>query len=128
MSTRSTKVARLALVFMTVSLPGCRLLDVVFHPGGESVFRVRGRLIPSESAKDCVLELFESGSWTASQRRQIGPDFQQTFVIGPGFHKYYMVVTCEGPWLPHKTQEFELGGSRNFSDPIDLGTITLVKK
>ena len=124
----SQEITRCLTVLFVLFAEGCGPIESVFHPTAESGFRVRANIVEVGTTASCTLELYEPNDSKPWQSRRVGLKFQQTFIIAPGLHRYYMVIDCGVPWKPHRTQVYELGGTRHFSTPLDLGTIHFQKK
>ena len=104
---------------------GCARLN----PTAESFIRVSGAISGSDADQPaaCVLELITAGDGTVVRRFDVGLDFEKGFTAAPGFHSYYFNVQCPG-WAGVRSQTYELGGARNASVPLDLGTFRLQKR
>jgi hypothetical protein len=112
------------LLALSTSLAGCAFR----HPARESAFAVKGRILVDdrEVASDCSLDLYRLPEDHEIREVDIARDFQTSVVIAPGVHKYYMSVHCSGT-STYKTKTYELGSTRYWRDPIDLGEIHLTR-
>lgn len=116
-------IAALPLSF--ICFTGCALLQ----PVGDSAFRVRGKIVPVDGSQPnvCELQIVREQGERLAASRQVTATFLESFTLAPGFHRYYMLLRCEGYAGQHKTQSYELGGSRHHSPPLDLGLISIAK-
>lgn len=112
------------LLALSMSLAGCAFR----HPARESAFAVKGKILVDnrEAASDCSLHLYRLPEDREIREVDIPRDFQTSVVIAPGVHKYYMSVHCSGT-STYKTETYELGSTRYWRDPIDLGEIHLTR-
>jgi hypothetical protein len=117
------RLSRLLLALSTL-FAGCAFR----HPARESAFAVKGRILVDnrEAASDCSLHLYRLPQDREIREVDIPPDFQTSVIIVPGIHKYYMSIRCSGT-STYKTQTYELGSTRHWGDPIDLGEIHLTQ-
>ena len=98
------------------------------HPGSESAFAVRGKIVQANSVQgpsDCKLELYRSKDDRKLQEIAVEREFERSFVISPGVHEYYMMVRCTGGWT-YKSPVYKLGDAQHFVNPVDLGDIHLM--
>jgi hypothetical protein len=58
-------------------------------------------------------------------KRNIKPEFQESVLIAPGTHRYYMALYCKGSSAKYKSKTYELGVIEHYINPLDLGTISL---
>ena len=110
------------LLLLYILLTGCAFR----HPARESAFAVKGRILVEnrEEASDCSLHLYRLPEDREIREINVPREFQTSVVIAPGVHKYYMSIRCSGT-STYKTQTYELGSTRYWRDPIDLGEIRL---
>jgi hypothetical protein len=102
---------------------------VIFHGPAESAFRVKGRIVKSDTAdsRECILQLYRAEGKKPIRKVNVPREFVESSTIAPGFHRYYMVITCPGSPGQYTSYVFELGGSRHHAQPLDLGTIDLAR-
>jgi hypothetical protein len=100
---------------------------VIFHGPAESAFRVKAKIVKSNPAdpSECLLQLYRAGEDKPIREVGVSREFVESFTIAPGFHKYYMVITCPDSPGRFNSRVYELGGSRYHAQPLDLGTIDL---
>lgn len=105
-----------------VTLVGCALLQ----PVGDSAFRVQGqiRLTGEPQPDTCLLQVVREENRRIAGERRVRADFLESFTLAPGFHRYFLVIDCQG-YPRHQTKVWELGGSRYHSPPLDLGTVDI---
>jgi len=104
---------------------GCALLN----PTAESFIKVKGAISDSDAHRPsgCVLEVATAGNGAVIRSFDVEPEFEKGFTAAPGFHEYYFTVRCPG-WAGIKSKPYELGGARNASIPLDLGTFQLQER
>ena len=116
---KNAKIASLFVVSTLVS--GC----IALHPGRESAFSVRGKIVaPEKAPTNCTLEVYLTKGDVKVREVSVSNDFRRTILIVPGVHKYYMVVRCSGN-PPYRSATYELGRNFYILNPVDLGTINL---
>ncbi len=111
------------IVLACISGASCLAL---FHPTAESWVRVKGRIVSAnpENPSRCKLMLYRKDGDRLAGTADVQADFHETFVIAPGRHKYYVVVTCAGASSEYRSRVYDLSDPRYFTDGLDLGTIT----
>src|SRR5262249_31940559 len=91
----------------------------------EGAFRVRGKIETAGRPEGCVLELHSADDGEMVASRSIDLAFQESFVIAPGVHRYYMIIYCKAIAVRHRTETYGLGRTEEHVHPIDLGVISL---
>ena len=96
---------------------------------GEGRFMVKGVIAsPTElSRDDCLLEVYRKRGKEPVEVRRIPAIFERSFTIS-GLtvpRKYRFIVRCDGHVF--KSRSYRVMGVQQFLDPIDLGSIKLVK-
>jgi len=116
------KIKTLSLMIAFCSLMSC------IHPGAESMFRVKGNIsVPNAGvSQEYILEVYRADTHQLVKRVSIAPEFNESVVIAPGAHKYYMVISRPGTELKYRSPVFELGEVKHYLQPIDLGSVTLM--
>jgi hypothetical protein len=92
------------------------------------MFRVKGNIsVPNVSlSQEYILEVYRADTHHLVKRVNIAPDFNESVVIAPGVHKYYMVISRPGTELKYRSPVFELGEVKHYLQPIELGSVTLL--
>src|SRR5262249_30493107 len=108
-------------VLATAFLGGCTWLV-----GGESSFRVHVKIESTEPRERCTIQLYRADTGIlVSTRSNIDREFSEGFVIAPGSHKYYMVVSCTSTASKYKSGPYDLGPTKQDKERIELGEISL---
>jgi len=117
------KIQVLLFVLYVLTQTGC----AVMHPGTESAFSVKGRILTNDSLPpaSCQLDVYKKKGERLVKRLDVLPQFERQVVIGPGIHEYYMVISCPGNPTKFKTGIYKLGSTYYLDHPVDLGEVDL---
>jgi hypothetical protein len=100
---------------------------------GDGVAKVRGKVVSEmgEDIRNCVLELYTAEDNKIIREMDMSYDyvrdgqFELSFTIAPFNKEYYMIIRCKGYSSSHKTEVYEMWGTKYSENPLDLGTIVL---
>ena len=96
------------------------------HPGRESAFSVRGKILTNDPPPaSCLLEVYSKKGNRLVRSLDVPPKFERQVVVAPGVHEYYMVVSCPGNPAKARTGVYKLGNTYYLDHPVDLGEINL---
>ena len=95
-------------------------------PVGDSGARLYGRIeLEWGASQKCTLSLFEAKEDFVVGRAEVGPSFDESFVVAPGEAEYYATVSCEGARDEFRSSILRLGTIATYREGTNLGTITL---
>ena len=109
-------------VYCLIVCGACVLLAACI---GESAFRVRGKIATSDRPDSCVMKVYAVDGGYLAATRKVEPEFQESVVIAPGTHRYYITIECKGTSARYKSRMYKLGSVEHYLNPIDLGVISL---
>jgi hypothetical protein len=112
----------LAVLIASIQL-GCAIL----HPASESGFAVKGTILTNDMqpTERCMLDVYRAKGNRLVKTIDVAPKFEQSVVIGPGEHEYYLVLRCDGTTARFRSKVYRLGRIYYLEHPIDLGDINL---
>src|SRR5258708_37173157 len=122
MSKMQNSIHLLLSSFLVLTQARC----AVVHAGRESAVSVRGRILTNDPPPaSCLLELYRKKGNRLVRWLEVPPKFERQFVVAPGVHEYYMVVSCPGSLAKVTTKVYKLGSVYYLNHPVDLGKISL---
>lgn len=89
-------------------------------------FKVRGRIVAADGSlrEECTVERLDREGRVLDWQSADGA-FLASFTVAPGVNRFHIAVHCRGVRQTFSSREFEIVGSENYNDPIDLGVIQL---